>query len=66
MKGIRWLMVLPFLGILGGIPFVNKVTPYVLGMPLILFWLVAWVMITSVIMAVVYRFDPEVREEERT
>jgi hypothetical protein len=66
MKGIRWLMVLPFLGILGGIPFVNKVTPYVLGMPLILFWLVAWVVITSVIMAVVYRFDPEVREEERT
>jgi Na+-transporting methylmalonyl-CoA/oxaloacetate decarboxylase gamma subunit len=59
-------MVLPFLGILGGIPFVNKVTPYVLGMPLILFWLVAWVVITSVIMAVVYRFDPEVREEERT
>jgi hypothetical protein len=66
MKGIRWLMVLPFLGILGGIPFVNKVTPYVFGMPLILFWLVAWVIITSVIMAVVYRFDPEAREEELT
>jgi hypothetical protein len=66
MKGIRWLMVLPFLGILGGIPFANKVTPYVLGMPFILFWIVAWVILTSVIMAVVYRFDPEVREEERT
>jgi hypothetical protein len=65
MKSIRWLMVLPFLGILGGIPFVNKVTPYVFGMPFILFWLVAWVVITSAIMAVVYRFDPEVREEER-
>jgi hypothetical protein len=66
MKGIRWLMVLPFLGILGGISFANKVTPYVLGMPFILFWIVAWVILTSVIMAVVYRFDPEVREEERT
>ncbi|MFB5166720.1 DUF3311 domain-containing protein [Parageobacillus toebii] len=66
MKGIRWLMVLPFLGILGGIPFANKVTPYVLGMPFILFWLVAWVILTSAIMAIVYRFDPEVREEERT
>ncbi|BDG37614.1 DUF3311 domain-containing protein [Saccharococcus caldoxylosilyticus] len=66
MKGIRWLMVLPFLGILGGIPFANKVTPYVLGMPFILFWIVAWVILTSAIMAVVYRFDPEVREEERT
>lgn len=59
-------MVLPFLGILGGIPFANKVTPYVLGMPFILFWLVAWVILTSAIMAIVYRFDPEVREEERT
>jgi Na+-transporting methylmalonyl-CoA/oxaloacetate decarboxylase gamma subunit len=66
MKGIRWLMVLPFLGILGGIQFANKVTPYVLGMPFILFWLVAWVIMTSIIMAIVYRFDPEVREEERT
>jgi hypothetical protein len=66
MKGIRWLMVLPFLGILGGIPFANKVAPYVLGMPFILFWLVAWVILTSAIMAIVYRFDPEVREEERT
>jgi hypothetical protein len=66
MKGIRWLMVLPFLGILGGIPFANKVNPYVLGMPFILFWLVAWVILTSAIMAIVYRFDPEVREEERT
>ncbi|QSB49364.1 DUF3311 domain-containing protein [Parageobacillus toebii] len=66
MKGIRWLMVLSFLGILGGIPFANKVTPYVLGMPFILFWLVAWVILTSAIMAIVYRFDPEVREEERT
>ncbi|MBB3868640.1 DUF3311 domain-containing protein [Geobacillus sp. NFOSA3] len=66
MKGIRWLMVLPFLGILGGIPFANKVTPYVLGMPFILFWLVAWVILTSAIMAIVYRFDPEVREEEHT
>lgn len=64
MKGIRWLMLLPFLGILGGIPFVNRVTPYILGLPFILFWIVAWVIITSIIMAIVYRFDPKVKEED--
>ncbi|BBW97800.1 DUF3311 domain-containing protein [Geobacillus sp. FSL W8-0032] len=66
MKSIRWLMVLPFVGMLGGIPFVNKVEPYVFGMPLLLFWLVAWVIATSVIMAIVYRFDPAVKEDEQT
>jgi hypothetical protein len=66
MKGIRWLMLLPFLGILGGIPFVNRVTPYILGLPFILFWIVAWVIITSIIMAIVYRFDPKVKEEDQT
>ncbi|EHL78537.1 MULTISPECIES: DUF3311 domain-containing protein [Bacillus] len=64
MKGIRWLMLLPFLGILGGIPFANRVTPYILGLPFILFWIVAWVIITSIIMAIVYRFDPKVKEED--
>lgn len=65
MKGIRWLMLLPFLGILGGIPFANKVTPYILGMPFILFWLVGWVIMTSVIIGIVYHFDPKVKEEKQ-
>jgi hypothetical protein len=64
MKGIRWLIVVPFLGMLGGIPFANRVTPYVLGMPFLLFWVVLWVVLTSLILWVVYRFDPEAREEE--
>lgn len=66
MKAIRLLMLLPFIGILGGIPFANKVTPYVFGMPFILFWIVSWVVATSVIMAIVFRLDPEAREEERS
>jgi len=66
MKSIHWLMVLPFVGMLGGIPFVNKVEPYVFGMPFLLFWLVGWVIATSVIMTIVYRFDPAVKEDEQT
>ena len=55
---------LPFLGILGGIFFTNRVEPYVLGMPFILFWIVLWVVLTSAIMGVVYRLDPANKEDE--
>ena len=56
---------LPFLGLLGGIPFVNRVTPFVLGLPFILFWIVLWVVLTSLIMWVIYSLDPVNREGEQ-
>ena len=42
----RLLAVLPFIGILLGVPFVNRVEPLVLGMPLVLAWIVLWVLLT--------------------
>jgi hypothetical protein len=63
-KLIPVLAALPFLGILGGIFFANRVEPFVLGMPFILFWIVLWVVLTSGIMAVVYRLDPANKEDE--
>lgn len=63
MKLIHVLAALPFLGILVGVSFANRVEPFVLGMPFILFWIVAWVLLTSVIMAIVYRLDPTNRED---
>jgi hypothetical protein len=62
MRPVYWLAALPFLGLLGGIPFANRVTPFVLGMPFILFWIVLWVVLTSVIMFVIYSLDPINRE----
>ena len=62
MRPVSWLAALPFLGLLGGIPFANRVTPFVLGMPFILFWIVLWVVLTSVIMFVIYSLDPINRE----
>ena len=64
MRPVYLLAALPFLGLLGGIPFVNRVTPFVLGLPFILFWIVLWVALTSVIMLVIYRLDPANREGE--
>jgi hypothetical protein len=60
---IRWLALLPFLGMLIGPVFVNRVEPLVLGMPLLLAWLVMWVVLSSVIMAVIYALDPTNRKK---
>lgn len=60
---MRWLAVLPFVGILVGTPFFNRAEASILGLPLILVWLVSWVVATSVIMAIVYWFDPVNRDD---
>jgi Protein of unknown function (DUF3311) len=58
MRLIKWLALLPFIGMLGGVFFVNQVMPLVLGLPLLLAWIVLWLLLTSAIMAVIYLADP--------
>jgi hypothetical protein len=58
---IRLLGALPFLGILVGSIFLNRVDPLIAGLPTLLAWLVLWVVLTSVIMGLVYLLDPENR-----
>ncbi|QGZ56573.1 DUF3311 domain-containing protein [Paraburkholderia acidiphila] len=55
---LRLLAALPFIGILLGVPFVNRTEPLVLGMPLVLAWIVMWVVLAAAIMGIVYRLDP--------
>ncbi|AMW98000.1 DUF3311 domain-containing protein [Rummeliibacillus stabekisii] len=64
MKLHQLLALIPFVGLLGGIPFANKVTPYVFGMPFLLFYVVLWVVLSSGIMAIVFKLDPENKKEE--
>jgi len=47
MRAVRWLAVLPFLAMLVGPFFLNRVSPPVLGMPFLLAWLVAWILSRS-------------------
>jgi hypothetical protein len=56
-RAFHWLAVIPPIALLGGIPFVNHVEPYVLGLPFLLFWIVLWVVLTSVTMSVILFLD---------
>jgi hypothetical protein len=62
MAFVKYLAVLPFFGILVGVPLLNRVEPLVLGMPLILAWIVLCVVLTAVIMAIIYLCDPANRD----
>jgi Protein of unknown function (DUF3311) len=64
MRNLRWLAALPFLGILIGPFFLNRVEPFVLGLPLLLAWLVFCVIGTSAVMGLIYLTDPQNRAPE--
>lgn len=60
--GQRWrayhaLALVPAIGMLGGLPFANRVYPLVLGLPFLFAWLVGWVLATSLVMAWILRLD---------
>ena len=61
---IKLLAALPFIGVLLGTPFANRVEPFILGMPFVLAWLVFWVVFSALIMMLVYRLDPVNRGNE--
>ncbi|MGR5996485.1 DUF3311 domain-containing protein [Bacillus cereus] len=57
------LALIPVLCLVVGPIFANSVTPYVLGMPFLLFWVLLSVFITSFCMGLVYVFDPANKED---
>jgi xanthosine utilization system XapX-like protein len=64
MSGVRWLAILPVLGILIGTAFVNQVEPLIFGLPFVLAWIVGWVVVGAGLIAVVYVLDPANAESE--
>lgn len=61
---IRWLALIPFVGMLIGPVVHNHVHPLILGMPFPLGWITVWVVLTAIVMAIVYAIDPTNREED--
>jgi Protein of unknown function (DUF3311) len=63
-----FLVSLPVIGVLLGATVFNRVTPFVLGMPLFFAWTLFNVLMMSAIMFVIYKIDPvnaPLREESR-
>ncbi|MEH6945764.1 DUF3311 domain-containing protein [Bacillus sp. JJ634] len=62
MRIIYILSIVPFIGILGFLPLVNRVEPFVLGMPFNMFWMAMWTVLTSIILGIMYKLDPRNQE----
>ncbi|MED3564350.1 DUF3311 domain-containing protein [Bacillus xiapuensis] len=58
------VFVLTLIPALGSLVVINKVEPYVLGLPFVLFWAICWVGLTSLFLVIAYKLDPENEEEE--
>ena len=56
---LRLLSLVPFLGLVTGVGFANRVEPLVFGLPFLLAWVVGWVFISVAVMACVYWLDPD-------
>jgi hypothetical protein len=51
------LVVLPFILMLGALPFVNRIDPIILGLPFLHFWLFLGMLITPICTYVIYRLQ---------
>ncbi|GIN22197.1 MAG TPA: DUF3311 domain-containing protein [Bacillus bacterium] len=58
MKKRFWLYIFSMIPAIGSLTVINKIEPYVLGMPFVLFWLMLWVVLTSLFLYIVNILDP--------
>jgi hypothetical protein len=59
-KGTKLALMLgfiPFLTLVFALPLVNRIHPVILGLPFLLFWILAWVMLTPFILFAAYRLE---------
>ena len=59
-KGTRYALLLgciPFLALVFLLPFVNRIEPVIFGLPFLLFWIVAWILLTPPILLTAYLLE---------
>ena len=59
-KGTRIALILgaiPFITMVFVLPLVNRIEPIILGLPFLLFWLLAWVVLTPFILFIAYKLE---------
>ncbi len=54
MKSLHWLLLIPFIALLW-VPFYNRVTPCLWGIPFFYWYQFAWIPVTSLIIWVVWK-----------
>jgi hypothetical protein len=54
---------LPVLGLVAGVFFANRTSPYVLGLPFLMFYVAAWLLLSSVLMGAVAWLDRSVTSD---
>ncbi|MCD4838928.1 MULTISPECIES: DUF3311 domain-containing protein [Neobacillus] len=57
-KYAQVLLIIPFIGMCVLLPIANRIEPYILGMPFLLFWIVLWMVLSSLVLFIVYKLDP--------
>ncbi|MGE7609821.1 DUF3311 domain-containing protein [Peribacillus frigoritolerans] len=60
----KMIFVLTTIPALGSLVVINRVEPYVLGLPFVLFWAICWVCLTSLFLIIANKLDPSNKEEE--
>jgi hypothetical protein len=71
-KGTKYALVfgaVPFITLALALPFVNRLEPFILGLPFVLFWIVLWVALTPLALLAAYHCErkfnvPETEDEE--
>lgn len=70
-KGTKYALffgAVPFITLALALPFVNRIEPFVLGLPFVLFWIVLWVALTPLALYAAYRcerkFNPPAAEDD--
>jgi Protein of unknown function (DUF3311) len=62
---LRYLLAaVPIVMLVFALPLVNRTDPHVLGLPFLLFWICAWVLVTPLFMGAVFYLDRSRREPE--
>jgi membrane protein CcdC involved in cytochrome C biogenesis len=67
-KGTRIALILgaiPFITMVFALPLVNRIEPIILGLPFLLFWLLAWVVLTPFILALAYKLEKKYNPPEK-
>lgn len=62
----RWLAALPVLGVLSAPYVANRVDPRIFGLPFLLAFITGWVLLTSLVMAVILVLDDRADRAART